>query len=83
MGEAKTAPCTTETKTDCIRRVREAATHKTTLPILQASAAPHGGVSAEPPVPPVGKEPREDNQHPQHCGSLHGSPYSSLASWGL
>lgn len=25
--EAKASPCTTETKIDCIRRVREAATH--------------------------------------------------------
>ena len=57
----------------------------TALSLPKASTAPCQAVFSEPPFPPAGKEnPGGTTSSPtQHCGSLCGNPYSSLAPQGL
>lgn len=55
----------------------------TTLPLPLVSAVPCKELAPEPLVPPVGKESLEGTTRPpQNCGSLCGSPFSDLTSWG-
>ena len=73
-------PCTTETKTDCVRKLRGTLT---ALPLPQDRTASHREVYPEPSVPLVAKESRGVNQHTQHCGLLCGSPYCGLTAMGI
>lgn len=50
----------------------------TTLPLLQASAAPHRGLLPFSAFPVRRESPRRTSKHSPACGSLHGSLYSGL-----
>lgn len=73
-----------KTKTDCTRKVREVAMHWPHCPFPRR-AAPHGELSPDHPVLPVGRENPGRTTSPffQACGSLCWSPYSDLPPCGL